>query len=131
MTTAVPPKTSVSFFCPEKIKGAGVGNFKHIRTVEKKNNNAIFWSPKGRFVVVATVMSQQSYDLGFWDMDYEGDRQEGDNKDLTANLVLMNTADHYGVTDVEWDPTGRYVTTGASVWKHTVCSFALNLCMET
>ena len=129
MTTAVPPKTSVSFFCPEKIKGAGVGNFKHIRTVEKKNNNAIFWSPKGRFVVVATVMSQQSYDLDFWDMDYEGDRQEGDNKDLTANLVLMNTADHYGVTDVEWDPTGRYVTTGASVWKHTVCSSALDCCM--
>ena len=119
MTTAVPPKTSVSFFCPEKVKTAGVGNFKHIRTIDKKNNNAIFWSPKGRFVVVATVLSQQSFDLDFWDLDFEGDRQDAD-KDLTANLQLMNTADHYGVTDVEWDPTGRYVTTGASVWKHTV-----------
>ncbi|KAG8525270.1 Translation initiation factor 3 subunit b [Bacidia gigantensis] len=119
MTTAVPPKTSVSFFCPEKIKGAGVGNFKHIRTIEKKNNNAIFWSPKGRFCVVGTVLSQQSFDLDFWDFDYEGDTHEG-NKDLTANLQLVNTADHYGVTEVEWDPTGRYVTTGASVWKHTM-----------
>jgi len=30
----------------------------------------------------------------------------------------MNTADHYGVTDIEWDPSGRYVATSASVWKH-------------
>ncbi|KAF6232305.1 hypothetical protein HO173_009410 [Letharia columbiana] len=119
MTTAVPPKTAVSFFCPEKIKGAGVGNFKHIRTIEKKNSNAIYWSPKGRFVIVATVHSQQSFDLDFWDLDFEGEKPESD-KDLTANLQLMNTGDHYGVTDVDWDPTGRYCVTSASVWKHTM-----------
>ena len=119
VTTAVPPKTSVSFFCPEKIKGAGVGNFKHIRTIEKKNNNAIYWSPKGRFVVVATVHSQQSFDLDFWDLDFEGEKPESD-KDLTANLQLMATGDHYGVTDVDWDPTGRYVATSASMWKNSV-----------
>ena len=121
MTTAVPPKTAVSFFCPEKIKGAGVGNFKPIRTIEKKNSNAIYWSPKGRFVIVATVHSQQSFDLDFWDLDFEGEKPESD-KDLTANLQLMNTGDHYGVTDVDWDPTGRYCVTSASVWKHTVRS---------
>ncbi|MCJ1349004.1 Translation initiation factor 3 subunit b [Peltigera leucophlebia] len=117
--TAVPPKTAVSFFCPEKVKGAGVGNFKHIRTIEKKNSNAIYWSPKGRFVVVATVHSQQSFDLDFWDFDYEGDRVEAE-KDLTANLQLMATADHYSVTDIDWDPTGRYVATSASMWKHSM-----------
>jgi len=117
--TAVPPKTAVSFFCPEKIKGAGVGNFKHIRTIEKKNSNSIYWSPKGRFVVVATVHSQQSFELDFWDLDFEGEKPESD-KDLTANLQLMSTADHYGVTHVQWDPTGRYVATSASVWKHAV-----------
>lgn len=116
VATAVPPKTSVSFFCPEKIKGAGVGNFKHIRTVDKKNSNGIYWSPKGRFVVVATIASQQSFDLDFWDLDFEGEKPDSD-KDLTANLQLMNTADHYGVTDVDWDPTGRYVVTSASMWK--------------
>ena len=119
MTTAVPAKSSVSFFCPEKIKGPGVGNFKHIRTVEKKNNNGIYWSPKGRFVVVATVHSQQSFDLDFWDLDFEGEKSESD-KDLTANLQLMSTGDHYGVTDIEWDPTGRYVASSASMWKHAV-----------
>lgn len=119
MATAVPPKTAVSFFCPEKQKGNAVGNFKLIRTIEKKNSNAIYWSPKGRFVVVATILSQQSSDLDFWDLDFEGEKPESD-KDLTANLQLMNTADHYGVTDVDWDPTGRYVFTSASSWKHTV-----------
>ncbi|MDA4132132.1 MAG: hypothetical protein OK454_03280, partial [Thaumarchaeota archaeon] len=31
---AVAPKTSVSFFCPEKAKGLAVGNFKHLRTLD-------------------------------------------------------------------------------------------------
>ncbi|KAK4995753.1 Translation initiation factor 3 subunit b [Elasticomyces elasticus] len=116
---AVPPKTSVSFYCPEKAKGNVPGNFKLIRTIEKKNNNAIHWSPQGRFVVVATVLSQQSYDLDFWDLDFEGEKDEKDEK-LTANLQLMATADHYAITDIEWDPSGRYVATSASVWKHRV-----------
>ncbi|KAK3376871.1 eukaryotic translation initiation factor 3 [Lasiosphaeria ovina] len=117
--TAVPPKTSVTFFCPEKMKGSAIGNFKHLRTLDKKNNNAIYWSPKGRFVVVATVHNQQSSDLDFFDLDFEGEKPESD-KDMTANLQLMNTADHYGVTDVEWDPSGRFVATWASAWKHSM-----------
>lgn len=119
---AVPPKTTVSFFCPEKPKpGVNVpGNFKHIRTFDKKNSNAIYWSPKGRFVIVATVHSQQNFELDFYDLDYEGEKDEG-FKELTANLQLMNTVEHYGVTDLEWDPTGRYVATVASFWKHQVC----------
>jgi translation initiation factor 3 subunit B len=117
--SAVAPKTAVSFFCPEKVKGAGIGNFKLIRTIEKKTSNAIYWSPKGRFVVVATVHSQQHFDLDFWDMDFEGEKPESE-KDLSANLQLMKTAEHYGVTDIDWDPTGRYVISSASVWTHAV-----------
>lgn len=117
--TAVAPKTAVSFFCPEKTKGTTTGNFKHLRTLDKKNSNAIYWAPRGRFVVIATVHNQQSSDLDFFDLDFEGEKPESD-KDLTANLQLMNTADHYGVTDVEWDPSGRFVATWASVWKHTM-----------
>ena len=122
--TAVPPKTSVAFFCPEKAKGSVIGNFRHLRTLEKKNSNSIYWSPKGRFVVVATIANQQSSDLDFFDLDFEGEKPESD-KDLTANLQLMNVADHYGVTDLQWDPSGRFVASWASVWKHTV-SLALS-----
>jgi translation initiation factor 3 subunit B len=111
------PKTAVSFFTPEKVKGAGTGAFKHARTFDKKNSNGIYWSPKGRFVVVATVSVQQHSDIDFYDLDYEGEKPESEAH-LNANIMLMNSEDHYGMTDVEWDPTGRFVTTSASVWTH-------------
>ncbi|PNS17706.1 hypothetical protein CAC42_3101 [Sphaceloma murrayae] len=114
---AVPPKTSVAFFCPEKSKTNVPGNFRHLKTFDKKNNNAIHWSPNGRFVLIATVLNQQGYDLDFYDFDFEGERDEA-FKDLTANLQLMNTGEHYGITDIEWDPSGRFVATSASMWKH-------------
>ena len=117
--SSVVAKTAVSFFAPEKIKGAGTGAFKHVRTFDKKNSNGIYWSPRGRFVVVATVSVQQHSDIDFYDLDYEGDKPESEAA-LAANLMLMNSEDHYGMTDVEWDPTGRYVTTSASVWTHQV-----------
>ena len=119
------PKTSVSFYCPEKVK-TGVGNFRLIRTLEKRNSNAIYWSPKGRFVIVATVHSQQGADLEFYDFDFEGERKQSE-KDLTANLQLIGTAEHYGVTDVDWDPTGRYVSTSVSMWKHAVSGINIQL----
>ena len=54
--------------------------------------------------------------------DDEGDKEEKE-KDLTANVQLMATAEHYGITDVEWDPTGRYVASVASVFRHQVSIF--------
>lgn len=114
---AVAPKTAVSFFAPEKTKSGAAGNFRLVRTVEKKTSNGIYWSPKGRFVVVATVHSQQNFDMDFWDMDFEGEKPESE-KDLAANLQLMKTAEHFGMTDVDWDPTGRYVVSSASAWTH-------------
>lgn len=118
----VAPKTAVSFFAPEKTKGGGIGNFRHIRTMDKKNSNAIYWSPKGRFVVVATLQNQQSFDLEFWDLNFEKSKEEKTevDKDLHANLQLMAQAEHYGVTDIEWDPTGRFVATVASAFRHHV-----------
>lgn len=110
------PKTAVSFYCPEKTK-SGVGKFRLIRTLEKRNSNAIYWSPKGRFVVVATVHSQQGAELEFYDFDFEGEKKDS-NKELTANLQQMATAEHYGVTDIDWDPSGRFVATSVSMWKH-------------
>lgn len=116
--SAVPPKTAVAFFAPER-KGPSVGNFKLVRAIERKTSNAIYWSPRGRFVVVATVHSQTNFDIDFWDMDFEGEKSEAD-KDLAANLQLLKSTEHYGVTDVDWDPTGRYVVTSASAWTHSV-----------
>ena len=58
-------------------------------------------------------------------MDFEGEKPEAD-KDLAANLQLLKTVEHYGVTDIDWDPTGRYVVTSASAWTHSVSLFVLS-----
>ena len=40
----------------------------------------------------------------------------------TADFTIMNTGEHFMATDVEWDPTGRYVATAVSWWGHKVKS---------
>lgn len=36
----------------------------------------------------------------------------------TADFTVMNQNDHFMASDVEWDPTGRYVVSGVSWWLH-------------
>ncbi|CRK23796.1 hypothetical protein BN1708_013805 [Verticillium longisporum] len=75
------------------------------------------WEPKGdRFVIITTTEPAGPTAVA---PKTSGEKPESD-KDLTANLQLMNTADHYGVTDVEWDPSGRFVATWSSSWKHSM-----------
>lgn len=62
--------------------------------------NNLFWSPMGQFIVLA-------------DLRANGILEFVDTNDFT----VMNTTDHFQVTDVEWDPTGRYVVTAVSYWK--------------
>ena len=38
----------------------------------------------------------------------------------TADFTSMGGGEHFMCTDVEWDPTGRYVMTGVSWWGHKV-----------
>ncbi|EMR11508.1 hypothetical protein PNEG_00521 [Pneumocystis murina B123] len=109
-------KNSLSFYCTEKSKGSN-GNFKLIRTFTKKTCNSLYWAPNGRFIVAATLGNATNFDIEFWDLDFEGEKKDTD-KDLNANLQLMGTAEHYGVTDIEWDPSGRYLTSSVSIWRH-------------
>jgi translation initiation factor 3 subunit B len=49
--------------------------------------------------------------------------KDSSSPDWGSSVQLIGTADHYGVTDVEWDPSGRYLATSASAWTHTVSVF--------
>ena len=49
----------------------------------------------------------------------------------TGDMTLMNSCEHFMASDVEWDPTGRYVTTSVSWWGHKVNIFSYSLCRET
>ena len=49
----------------------------------------------------------------------------------TSDVVCMNQGEHFMATDVEWDPTGRYVATSVSWWAHKVshssCHHSINM----
>lgn len=93
-------------------------------TLPSRTTNRIRWSPKGRHVVLATVGSSSKSELEFWDLDFHTDdlsRKEGPSAmEWGTGAQSLGTADHFGVTDIEWDPSGRYLATSASVWVHTV-----------
>ncbi|KAL4245822.1 translation initiation factor 3 subunit B [Abortiporus biennis] len=113
-------KTDVSFYQLER----GKGDFKLLRTLPNRTSNTIRWSPRGRHVVLATVGSSTKSELEFWDMDFGHDdvnRREGPSKEEWGSTIQhLGTADHYAVTDAEWDPSGRYLATSASAWRHTL-----------
>ncbi|KAJ3332456.1 Translation initiation factor 3 subunit b [Blyttiomyces sp. JEL0837] len=85
------------------VEGASseVGGAKLLRTLERKGINQVVWSPKGRIAVLAGVRAFQG-DLEFWDVE---------------DMILLGSGEHYMCTDVEWDPSGRYLTSSVSWWR--------------
>ena len=109
----VAPKTSVGFYQLDRTKG----DFKQLKQLDNKQINTIFWSPRGRYVILSTIGASNKFDIEFWDVDHAIDEKK-DDKDIGAGIQQIATAEHYGVTDIEWDPSGRYVAAYASVWRH-------------
>lgn len=91
------PNTSVSIYSVKA--GGGVSL---INKFERMQCNHIFWSPHGQFVLIANLCSVNGT-LNFID---------------TADMTIMNHAEHELASAVEWDPTGRYVVTSISWWSH-------------
>lgn len=65
------------------------------------------------------------FGLEFYDLDFTmEDRKEGAQAvpewGSTIQLLSPPNAEHYGITDLEWDSSGRFVATSASAWRHTV-----------
>merc|ERR1719189_3135274 len=75
-----------------------------LKKYERKTANHIFWAPTGQFVVLAGLRTMNGV-LEFID---------------TSDFTSMNSGEHFMCTDIEWDPTGRYVMTGVSWWGHKV-----------
>ncbi|XP_070581351.1 eukaryotic translation initiation factor 3 subunit B-like [Ptychodera flava] len=92
------PRICVSFYNVTK------GKVELLKMMDKKQANHIFWSPSGQFVILAGLRNM-SGSLEFID---------------TSDFTIMNAAEHFMATDVEWDPTGRYVISGVSWWGHKV-----------
>jgi len=72
--------------------------------LDKKCCNHLFWSPAGQYIVLADLRSSSGL-LEFVN---------------TADFTVLATTEHFQASDVEWDPTGRYVVTVCSFWKAKV-----------
>ncbi|EPX70803.1 translation initiation factor eIF3b [Schizosaccharomyces octosporus yFS286] len=107
-------KTTLSFYGFDHKKNT-TSTFRHIASFDKKSLNSIFFAPNGRFLIGATLGSATQYDLEFYDMDFDTDKKE---PDALANVQQIGSTEHFGMTELEWDPSGRYVTTSSTVWRH-------------
>lgn len=90
-------KSIVNFYT---MKGPD-STIKLLSTVERKQVNRFFWSPTGTNLIMADLGSANAF-LEFWNVN---------------EMALMATKEHFLATDVQWDPSGRYVTSFVSVWK--------------
>jgi translation initiation factor 3 subunit B len=62
-----------------------------LTTLKAKQANALYWSPAGRFIVLAGLKGFNGQ-LEFYSVD---------------ELETMATGEHFMATDIMWDPTGR------------------------
>lgn len=104
----------VSFYDLDKAAAASTGKWKLLKKLEKKNWNSLYWSPKGRFVIVATVRPSSACELEFFDMDHEVEQGKG------TSVHAVGAAEHFGMTSLEWDPSGRFVASWSSYWRHAL-----------
>lgn len=86
------------------------GKLTLLKTEKNQQCNQMIWSPAGTCVVLAGL-NQMGGALNFY------------NADL---LESMGQEDHYTSDGVAWDPTGRFVTSVVSSWKHKLeCGYNL------
>ncbi|OMJ17819.1 Eukaryotic translation initiation factor 3 subunit B [Smittium culicis] len=119
MATSV-VKSNVSFyqFVRTKTKLASKEEFVLIKTLDKKNTTSLNWSPRGRYIILSTLRTTTAWSLEFYDT--EAEVANAPKNSISENSIyLLNSSEHFGVTDLEWDPTGRYVITSASAWRHS------------
>ncbi|KAF9662035.1 hypothetical protein SADUNF_Sadunf18G0011200 [Salix dunnii] len=87
------PRPDVSFYSMRTAHNTG--RVSKLTTLKGKQANALFWSPSGRYIILAGLKGFNGQ-LEFYNVD---------------ELETMATAEHFTATDIEWDPTGRYVAT--------------------
>jgi translation initiation factor 3 subunit B len=93
-----PPRVDCSFYTMLK---EGKAQVTILKTLEKKPVNEIHWSPSGHHVVLAGMKTLNGQLLFF-------------NAD---DMEVLGEDEHFMCTDIEWDPTGRYVCTYVSAFR--------------
>ncbi|KAL0733892.1 hypothetical protein Bca4012_010102 [Brassica carinata] len=90
------PRPDVSFYTMKTTQHGG--RVTKLGTLKAKQANALFWSPTGKYIILAGLKNFNGQ-LEFFNVD---------------ELETMATTEHFMATDIEWDPTGRYVATAVT-----------------
>ncbi len=78
------------------------GRYSELKNFERKPADRLFWSPAGNILLLANLKGTA-----------------GQLEWVDANTQqTIGEADHFMCSDIEWDPTGRFVATSVSHWKH-------------
>ncbi|KAJ9184120.1 hypothetical protein P3X46_007892 [Hevea brasiliensis] len=94
------PRPDVSFYSMRTAQNTG--RVSKLTTLKGKQANALFWSPVGHYLILAGLKGFNGQ-LEFYNVD---------------ELETMATTEHFMATDIEWDPTGRYVATSVTSVHH-------------
>ncbi len=97
-------RTNVTFY--KMGQGQKSGKIETLKVMSLAVTTSI-WAPNGQYVVLAAMKTSSSGggQLVFVD---------------TSDMSIMSKQDHPDLSDVEWDPTGRYVTSSVNLWNAKV-----------
>lgn len=112
------PKNNVSFYHTESTNknNVEITNYKISKQISNKHSNVILWSPKGKYVIVATILKNQG-DIDFYDVLFENDKSYKKN---TLNVKFLRNEKYSAMTNVAWDLSGRFLAAWSSVWLHNI-----------
>lgn len=110
------PKNNINFYAVESTAKGKVttSSFKSYHTISNKHSNTILWSPRGRYVVIATI-TKSNNELEFFDVSFDDEKSKA-----PANVKLLRTERYSGMTNMAWDPSGRYLAAWSSSWIHAI-----------
>jgi len=78
------------------------GHHSLVKKMEKKACSTLWWSPVGNILLLANLKGTA-----------------GNLEWIDANQQqTIGEAEHFMCSDIEWDPTGRFVATSVSHWRH-------------
>lgn len=82
--------------------GQGNGSIQNLKTLERKQLTRWSWSPRGEYFILAGLDSTSAF-LEFWS---------------ASDFTCLGVKEHFMATHLEWDPSGRFVASWVSYWKH-------------
>lgn len=94
-----PSRPSVSLYTMKDPKSGAITGIHALHTMPNRPATSLHWSPAGRFLLLAGIKGGHNGKLEWWDAD---------------ELAVVGAGEHFMATEVEWDPTGRYVVTAVT-----------------